>query len=95
MSDDRPTGASGDERTNYANVVQLQVAPYDAEMKFFYRRPEQLNEVDVENLRLVSRVTMSLSHMKSMIPIMAKVVADYEQQFGAVPAPGFEQFGKE
>jgi hypothetical protein len=84
-----------DDRTNYTNVVQFSVAPYDAEVKFFFRRADQQTETDIAKLRTVARVTMSLSHMKSMIPIMARLVAQYEEQFGQVPAPGFEQFGKE
>lgn len=95
MSDDGSATSSADERPNYCNVVQLQIAPYDAQMQFLYRRPDQQTETDVSKLSTVARVTMSLSHMKAMIPIMAKLVADYEGQFGSVPAPGFEQFGKE
>lgn len=94
MEQDR-SDATSDDRTNYTNVVQFQVAPYDAEMKFYYRRPDQQSETDTANLRTVARVTMGLSHMKAMIPLMAKMVADYESQFGPVPAPGFEQYGKE
>jgi hypothetical protein len=38
---------------------------------------------------------MSLSHAKSMLPLMAKVIADYEQKFGQIPAPGFGDFSRE
>ena len=37
------------------------------------------------------RVSMSWAHAKSMIPLLARIVAEYEQQVGEIPAPGFDQ----
>jgi hypothetical protein len=33
---------------------------------------------------------MSWGHLKSMIPLLARMVADYESRVGEIPAPGFE-----
>lgn len=41
-------------------------------------------------IKEVVRVSMSWGHAKSMIPLLAKMVADYEQKYGQVPAPGFD-----
>jgi len=42
-----------------------------------------------QTLEEVARVSMSWGHAKSMIPLLAKMVADYESKYGEVPAPGF------
>jgi hypothetical protein len=39
----------------------------------------------------VARVSMSWGHAKSIIPLLAKVVAEYESKYGEVPAPGFDE----
>jgi hypothetical protein len=43
----------------------------------------------------VVRVAMSWAHLKSMIPLLVRVVADYETRLGQIPAPGFDQNGKQ
>jgi hypothetical protein len=45
--------------------------------------------------REVVQLTMSWGHLKSMIPLLAKIVAQYEQAVGEVPSPGFDQLWKE
>ena len=37
---------------------------------------------------------MSLAHMKTMLPMMAKIIAEYEKTVGVIPAPGFEDIAK-
>lgn len=37
---------------------------------------------------------MSLSHAKSMLPILARLIAEYENQVGPIPAPGFDDQAK-
>ncbi|MDQ1519460.1 MAG: hypothetical protein QOI55_533, partial [Actinomycetota bacterium] len=41
-----------------------------------------------------ARVAMSLAHAKSMLPLLARVIADYEENVGPITAPGFDDFGK-
>jgi hypothetical protein len=38
---------------------------------------------------------MSHSHAKTLLPILAKLIAEYETEFGMIPAPGFDQLSKE
>lgn len=78
----------------YANVVQMTAGPYDIVMEFGFRTPEQTTRRSTEYQQSV-RVAMSLSHAKSMIPIMAQLIQQYEQQAGTIPAPGFEELSEE
>jgi len=40
-------------------------------------------------------VGMSLGHAKTMLPILARLIAQYESQFGTIPAPGYEDQAKD
>lgn len=79
----------------YANVVQMTVGPFDMVLDFGFRSPEELARGPDADYEVVARVAMSLSHAKSMLPLMAKIIADYEQKFGPIPAPGFGDFSRE
>ena len=76
----------------YANQMQAHIGAYDFTLDFFYKRPEAGPNASADP---VCRVSMGIGHAKSMIPIMARLVAQYEAQFGAVPAPGYEEKSKE
>jgi hypothetical protein len=78
----------------YANVVQMTTGPFDLIMDFGFRSPEQTQRGSTE-YETVVRVAMSLAHAKSMVPILATVIAQYEQQVGPITAPGFEDSSKE
>jgi hypothetical protein len=41
----------------------------------------------------VVRVAMSWAHLKSMIPLFVRVVADYETKLGQIPTPGLIRIG--
>lgn len=77
----------------YANVVQITSGPFDLTMDFGFKTPEQLQAGGSAHDR-VARVSMSLSHAKSMLPLLARAIADYESQVGSIPAPGFETDSK-
>jgi hypothetical protein len=78
----------------YANVVQITTGPFDLVMDFGFKNPEQTQRGSTEYESVV-RVAMSLAHAKSMVPIMANIIAKYEQQVGPITAPGFEDTAKE
>jgi hypothetical protein len=78
----------------YANVVKITTGPYDLVMDFGFKSPEEMERQVVEFHPTV-RVAMSLAHAKSMIPLLAKLIAEYEERAGEIPAPGFEGFAKE
>mgnify|MGYP001792161710 CR=1 FL=1 len=74
----------------YSNEVQIFGGPFDMVLEFHERTPEERIAKGVEgNYSVVARLVMSQSHAKSMLPLLAKVIADYETAFGPIPAPGF------
>lgn len=77
----------------YVNVVRLGAGPFDLQMDFGYRTPEEAASGSVDFVPKV-RLAMSQSHAKSMLPLLAKVIAEIERQVGPIPAPGFEDLGK-
>jgi hypothetical protein len=81
--------------TKYANAVTITTGPYDFVFDFLFRAPENQLEEDPAKFENVARVAMSHAHAKSMLPIMARLLADFESQFGEIPAPGFKKFGSE
>jgi len=75
----------------YANVAQAYAGPYDLTLEFGHKHPEMLA---TQHYQPVCRVAMSLSHAKTLLPILAKLIANYETEFGTIPAPGFDQLSK-
>lgn len=102
-SDDEPVMASepeGDEaHLIYANVVQMSIGPYDVTMDFGYQSPEDRREAaDTDSpprSTPLVRIAMSHGHAKSMIPLIASLVAKLESSVGTIPTPGFEEKSKE
>ncbi len=78
----------------YANVVHMTAGAYDLVMDFGFRTPEQTTRRSTEYESVV-RVAMSLSHAKSMIPLLATLISQYEQQAGTIPSPGFDELTEE
>jgi Protein of unknown function (DUF3467) len=81
--------------TVYANVVSVNAGVFDVSLTFGEQNhSRRLADGGVETQPVV-KVFMSWGHLKSMVPLLAKVVASYEQQFGEIPAPGFDNLWKE
>jgi hypothetical protein len=78
----------------YANVVEVTVGPYDIVLDFGFKPPEATKRQSTEYDN-VARVAMSLGHAKSMLPVLAKMIAQYEANVGPITAPGFEDLSKE
>jgi Protein of unknown function (DUF3467) len=78
----------------YANAVEMTVGPFDLVMDFGFRPPESTKRQSTE-VEPVARIAMSLGHAKTMLPILANMIAQYEQNIGPIPAPGFEDKAKE
>ena len=76
----------------YANVVQMAIGPFDMVLDFGFRSPEEAARGEEGSYDVVARVAMSVGHAKSMIPLLAKLIAEYEEKFGPIPAPGFDDF---
>jgi len=75
----------------YANSVQVSSQPFD--MRFSFGVNRMRGDNDIEN-KIVAEVVMSHAHAKTMLPIIAKLLAEYENQYGTIPAPGFEEHGR-
>jgi len=76
----------------YANAVTINGGPFDITLVFGRQdAPIPAQPGSPAPVREVVRVSMSWAHAKSMIPLLARVVAQYEERFGEIPAPGFNE----
>ena len=75
----------------YANVVKIAATPFDTTFDFGYRSPEQTSK----DFNPLTRIIMSHSHAKAMLPILASLIAKLEKEIGPIPAPGFKDEGEE
>jgi hypothetical protein len=82
------------ETTVYANIVSVNAGGFDVSLTFGEQNHTRVRPEGPE-IHPVVKVTMSWGHLKSMVPLLARVVASYEQQFGEIPAPGFDNLWKE
>jgi hypothetical protein len=79
----------------YANVVKLFGGPLDVMLIFGILEPTPgAPSGEPPEIKEVMRISMSWAHLKSMIPLLARIVADYESKVGQVPAPGFDELWK-
>lgn len=77
----------------YANVVGITAGPFDLVMDFGFKTPEATTRGSTEYEPVV-RIAMSLAHAKSMVPLLARVIAEYEEKVGPITAPGFDDTAK-
>ena len=78
----------------YANVLQITTGPYDIVLDFGFKTPERSRAGSTE-FDVTARIAMSLAHAKSMIPLLTRQIAEYEQKVGPITAPGFDEFASE
>lgn len=82
----------------HANVINLAPSAFDVTMTFIEADPTALpegqGEPNAPRIHAVAQVTMSLGAVKAMIPLMVKLIADYESRFGEIPSPGFDESSK-
>jgi hypothetical protein len=94
-------GGPGDEwvgdtaELQYANVMKIAGGPFDVTLVFGQQDHTAGRQPGQTPASEVARIAMSWAHLKSMIPLLARVVADYETEVGEIPSPGFDQFWKE
>lgn len=79
--------------THYANVFEATMGAFDMVLDFGFKPPESTKRNSTE-YQVVARVAMSLAHAKTMIPILTKLIAAYEEEVGPITAPGFEDQAK-
>jgi hypothetical protein len=82
----------------YSNGVHIAMTGYDLTITFLEGDPTILPDDQVGPhspvLQARVQVTMALGCAKALIPGLVKAISQYEQQFGMVPAPGFEEDSK-
>jgi hypothetical protein len=78
----------------YANVVNITLGAFDIVLDFGFKTPEQTQKGSPD-YELVARVAMSLGHAKSMLPLLARLVAEYESKVGPITAPGYDAQARE
>jgi hypothetical protein len=75
----------------YTNAMKVSGGPFDVMLIFGLLQPGPGAPAGQQSqVAEIARVSMSWAHLKSMIPLLARMVADYESKVGEVPAPGFE-----
>jgi hypothetical protein len=80
----------------YTNAVAINGGPFDVTLVFGLSQQEDPGKPqDRPTVQEVVRVSMSWGHAKSMLPLLARVVAEFESKVGEIPAPGFENFWRE
>lgn len=92
VSDKTPAGPTWNGPANqvYANAVKIGGGAFDVMLTFgLQQAADATSEQNQPPIDEVVRVSMSWAHAKSMIPLLARLVADYESKYGEVPAPGF------
>ena len=77
----------------YANALAISGGPFDVTLVFGLQQSAP-GSATVPPVEEVVRVSMSWGHAKSIVPLLAKIVADYESANGQVPSPGFDEFWK-
>jgi Protein of unknown function (DUF3467) len=82
-----PPSWTGEAPRIYTNAVAINGGPFDVILIFGLQ--ESAVGSGEHSVEEVARISMSWGHAKSMIPLLAKMVADYESKYGEVPAPGF------
>jgi hypothetical protein len=88
-----PTWTNQSEHLAYANALTISGGPFDLTL-VFGQQDAPIPAEPSSPVRETVRVTMSWGHAKSMIPLLAKIVSEYEQRFGEIPAPGFGESWK-
>ncbi len=80
----------------YVNALRVAAGAFDVLMEFGYKAPGPPTDPPTDDFTVVARIAMSAAHAKTMIPVLAQVIANYEKSMGGpVPAPGFDKLGEE
>lgn len=83
----------------YANLINLWSGPYDVTITFLEGDgtvlPEGVDGPHAVRITPVAQVVMSWGHAKAILPLIVKMIAQYEEANGEIPAPGFDQMSKE
>lgn len=85
------------EPASYANMVNITSGPYDVVLTFSQVDPIIEETTTDTKTRIKSQVQLHLPMglVKAMIPLVVKIIADYEEQHGQIPAPGFDEGQKQ
>jgi hypothetical protein len=85
----------------YANVVNVASGPFDVTFTFLHTDTTKLPDTAVSEtkwggsgLSVECQVYMSLGHAKAMIPLIVRQIAEFEEKWGVIPSPGFDESAK-
>lgn len=71
---------------HYANVVEVQVGPYDVLLRFGTKKDRSRPGIQPDDVEC--EIYMSPQHAKSLAEILQRAVADYEKQHGKMDVQG-------
>ncbi len=76
----------------YSNAVNVSPTVHDLTVTFMQvdgtALPPEAVGPHEPSVKAVCQVVMSIPHAKALLPLISRVIAQYETQFGVVPAPG-------
>jgi hypothetical protein len=79
----------------YSNAVNVAATLHDITVTFsqavMMAFPEGVDGPHRPTLEPQCQVMMSYPHVKALLPLLSRAIADYENQFGEVPAPGINR----
>lgn len=82
----------------HPNAVHAASGPFDLTLTWLLHDPTVLphgQEGPHEpRTEAILQTVLSYGTAKAMIPLLVKVIADYEQEFGPIPSPGFDELSK-
>ena len=92
-------GSSSELPRFYSNMINVAAGPFDVTVTFIEvdgtALPEGQDGPHEATSRSRVQVVMPIGELKAMIPLMVRVISEYEQRWGVIPAPGFEEDSKE
>jgi hypothetical protein len=83
----------------HANGVHLAAAAYDVTITFLETDPTILPEGQegphASRTGAVAQIVLPWGSAKGLLPLLVKMIAEYESKFGEIPSPGFDEMSKE
>lgn len=83
----------------YPSLVHIATGPFDVTLTWLLYDPTILPEDQAgpheARVEAVAQTVLSYGAAKALIPLLVKAIARYEETFGEIPSPGFDQFSKE
>ncbi|MGO9027355.1 MAG: hypothetical protein ACLQOZ_01805 [Acidimicrobiales bacterium] len=99
MPDPDPTQADHDLPRMHPSSLHLASGPFAVTITWLDADPTELPEGQLgphgSPIRAIGQTVIPLGMAKAMIPLLVKMIAEYETKFGQIPSPGFDELSKD